>query len=92
VTRGLEAIRHDLEGVDDALIAFLAVRAALVNEAWTIKAATGVERRDLAREEAEIQRLLALARDAELDETAVRAVLATIIGHDLRSRSKPEDR
>lgn len=82
----LERLRTRIDAVDDALIALLAERAALVGAAWEAKDRVGVPRRDLAREAVMTARLVARATAAGLDEGRVRAVLRTVLGVDLRAR------
>lgn len=75
----LESLRAALDGVDDALIAALACRAALVREIWARKDTHGLPRLDPARERALKDRLLRQAVELGLSAEAVEAILAHVV-------------
>lgn len=83
----IEALRAELDAVDDALIDVLARRSAIVAQIWAHKRATGVAVEDVAREQAVIARLVARGRAVGLDGGAVREVVVAVVGRDLRPSS-----
>jgi chorismate mutase len=78
----LLALRAAIEAADDALVAALRQRAALVQEIWALKEELGMARFDAAREAEEKDRLVLVA--PELDEKALREVLDAVVGRTLR--------
>lgn len=81
----VDALRARLDAVDDALLALLAERAALVGALWAHKDAAGHARLDPAREAEIVARLRVRAAALGLDPEAVESVLRTIVGVDLRA-------
>lgn len=81
---GAEAIRARIDAVDDAIVALLAERAALVAEMWAAKAAAGVGVKDPAREADVYARLRTRAEAAGLDGDKVERVFRGVVGVDLR--------
>lgn len=80
---GLEEGRARLDAIDAALVELLAERAAVVAELAAWKAARGRGFRDPAREAETLARVRALAREHGLDEAAVAAVFAAVVGRRL---------
>ena len=66
----IDRLRAGIDEVDDAIVALLARRAALVGELWEAKLAAGVGVRDPEREAAVFARLRAAAATAGLDPEA----------------------
>ncbi|MBL8923809.1 MAG: chorismate mutase [Myxococcaceae bacterium] len=81
----LETTRALLDNLDDALIDLLVQRAEVVDDLWRWKQSQALEVRDPAREAEVLERLVTRAVAKGLDEQAVRAVLATVIGRRLRA-------
>ena len=81
----LEAIRQQLDAVDDALVRLLARRASLVSQAWTVKRQIGLPLSDLARETNVRERLIQLGVGLGLSRTRLEGVLQRIVGIDLLS-------
>jgi chorismate mutase len=78
------AHRARIDALDDALVALLAERAAVVADLWAAKGAHGEPVRDAAREAAVYARLRTRARAAGLEPDAVEAVFRAIVGARLR--------
>ncbi len=70
----LARLRGEIERVDAALVALIAERVRLAGQVGDAKRALGRSTLDPVREAAVVRRAGALARDAGLDEEAVRAV------------------
>jgi chorismate mutase len=80
----LDALRAQLDEVDEELIRLLAHRAGIVEEIWAWKASNGVPRIDPARETEMKTRLLADAEALGLKREAVAAIFDRIIGVALK--------
>jgi chorismate mutase len=89
VSDPLARTRARLDAVDDALLALLAERAALVAELAAWKADTGRPFRDPAREDEAHARLRAVALARGLDPDAVGAVFRQVIGKRLEGEPGP---
>jgi chorismate mutase len=76
----LDALRAQLDALDDELLNLLQRRAAVVREAWAWKQANQVPQKDEGREAAMRARLLSRAQALGLDVERVQRVLATVIG------------
>jgi chorismate mutase len=76
----LDALRAQLDALDDELLSLLQRRAAVVRAAWAWKQANQVPQKDEGREASMRARLLARAQALGLDVERVQAVLATVIG------------
>lgn len=84
--------RAALDGIDDAILALLAERDAVVAALWADKLAHGVPLRDVAREAELFARVRSNAQERGLDPDAVESVYRTFVGRRLRrSRSGPDD-
>lgn len=79
----LDDLRAALDAADDALLAALARRAALVREIWDFKATHGLPRLDPAREQALKARLVARGVDLGLSADAVAEILERVVGKPL---------
>ena len=79
----LTETRTRLDAVDDAIVALLAERSALVAGLAAWKESRGLPFRDAAREEASMVRIAAVAAERGLDPAAVRAVFLAIVGRRL---------
>jgi chorismate mutase len=79
----LDDLRAALDAADDALLAALARRAALVREIWGWKQAHGLPRLDPDRERAIRARLVARGVDLGLSADALAAILDRVVGKPL---------
>ena len=81
----LASYRKSIENIDAALIHMLAERFRFTQALGEYKAQAGLEPRDPGREARQIERLRALAIDAELDpefsEKFIRFVIDEVIRH-----------
>jgi chorismate mutase len=81
----LATYRKSIDNIDAALIHMLAERFRITQAVGQYKAQTGMEASDPAREARQIERLRALAIDAELDpefsEKFIRFVIEEVIRH-----------
>lgn len=86
----LTSYRKSIDNIDAALIHLLAERFKVTQAVGRYKAEHGLPPADPAREEAQIARLRALARDARLDpefsEKFLRFVIDEVIRHHERIR------
>lgn len=80
---GLRDGRARLDAIDDALVDLLVQRAGVVAELAAWKEAHGVAFRDPAREAVTLDRVARRAAERGLDEAAVRAVFAAVVGRRL---------
>lgn len=79
----LEELRHEIDAVDDQLVAILADRAALVREVWALKREAGLPLRDPEREAAILVRASQRSRAREIHPELLQAVLQLLVGRDL---------
>ncbi len=85
----LEKYRSSIDNIDAALILLLAERFKITKAVGAHKAAAGLPPADPAREQAQIERMRALAAEADLDpafsEAFLRFVIAEVIRHHERA-------
>ena len=88
----LASFRKSIDNIDAALIHMLAERFRITQAVGEYKAQAGLPASDAAREAAQIERLRALAIEAELDpefsEKFIRFVIDEVIRHHRRAREK----
>lgn len=84
----LAQIREDIEGIDRELVALVARRVGLARAVGAAKRAAGLPILDPAREAAVVRRAGALAREAELDDEAVRGIFWHLIGLSRRAQAE----
>ncbi len=81
----LERMRRSIDNIDAALVHLLAERFKCTQTVGALKALHGLPPADPSREAAQIARLRALARDADLDpqfaETFLSFIVAEVIRH-----------
>ena len=77
--RELRDVRADIDRTDRDLVELLARRAALVREAFAIKADAGSALRDAAREEEILRAVMAHGGARGLPEPALREVFTAIV-------------
>lgn len=86
----LARFRQSIDNIDMALVCLLAERFKVTQEVGRYKAQAGLPPADPGREEAQIARLRALARDADLDpefsEKFLRFIIDEVIRHHERLR------
>lgn len=86
----LARFRQSIDNIDMALVCLLAERFKVTQEVGRYKAHAGLPPADPGREEAQIARLRALARDADLDpefsEKFLRFIIDEVIRHHERLR------
>lgn len=86
----LAQYRQSIDNIDAALVFMLAERFKITQAVGRHKAANNLPAADPGREEAQIQRLRALARDANLDpefsEKFLRFIIDEVIRHHERIR------
>lgn len=75
----VEALRADIDAVDDALLQLLAQRAGLVRQVWQRKQESGAPRLDVAREAEVLGRLRARAEALALDPADVERIWREIL-------------
>jgi chorismate mutase len=84
----LASVRAEIEEIDQSIVDLMARRVELARQTGTLKRAAGSFTLDPEREAAVIRRAAALAREAALDEEAVRAVFWQIIGMARRAQQE----
>ena len=81
----LHQLRKSIDNIDAALIHLLAERFRTTQQVWRLKAELQMVPSDPAREAAQIERLRALAKEADLDpefaEKFLGFILAEVIQH-----------
>jgi chorismate mutase len=81
----LASLRKSIDNIDAALVHLLAERFKVTQQVGRLKARSGMPPSDPAREAAQVQRLRALAADADLDpafaEKFLSFILAEVIQH-----------
>ncbi|MCH4893958.1 MULTISPECIES: chorismate mutase [unclassified Sphingomonas] len=86
----LRRYRQSIDNIDAALVFLLAERFKVTQAVGAYKARTGLPPADPGREDAQIARLRALARDADLDpefsEKFLRFIIDEVIRHHERLR------
>ena len=86
----LQRYRQSIDNIDAALVFLLAERFKVTQAVGRHKAETGLPAADPGREEAQIARLRALAKDADLDpefsEKFLRFIIDEVIRHHERVR------
>lgn len=80
----LEDIRSSIDNIDAALVHLLAERFKCTQRVGRLKAAHDLPPADPAREARQIERLRALALDADLDPAFAEKILAFIIDEVIR--------
>lgn len=88
----LAKLRGSIDNMDSALVHLLAERFKITQQVGVLKAAAGLPAADPAREAAQIQRLRALASDAELDpelaEKFLNFIVAEVVRHHEQIRAE----
>jgi chorismate mutase len=84
----LESYRASIDNIDAAIIHLLAERFKITRKVGDYKRVHRLPPADLAREEAQIARLRALAHDADLDPEFGEAVIRFIISEVIRHHEK----
>lgn len=88
----LSSFRKSIDNIDAALIHMLAERFRITQAVGEYKARTGLPASDPAREARQIERLRALAIEAELDpefsEKFIRFVIDEVIRHHRQAAAK----
>ena len=88
----LAAFRKSIDNIDAALIHMLAERFRITQAVGEYKAEAGLPASDAAREASQIERLRALAVDADLDpefsEKFIRFVIDEVIRHHRQAAEK----
>jgi chorismate mutase len=88
----LASFRKSIDNIDAALIHMLAERFRITQAVGEYKAEAGLPASDAAREAAQIERLRALAVEAELDpefsEKFIRFVIDEVIRHHQRHAAR----
>jgi len=86
----LKRFRQSIDNIDAALVHILAERFKVTQAVGAYKAEHGLPPADPGREEAQIARLRALAKDADLDpefsEKFLRFIIEEVIRHHERAR------
>jgi chorismate mutase len=81
----LASLRKSIDNIDAALVHLLAERFKVTQQVGRLKARSGMPPSDPAREAAQLQRLRALASEADLDpafaEKFLSFILAEVIQH-----------
>jgi len=87
----LQRYRQSIDNIDAALVFLLAERFKVTQAVGHYKAETGLPPADPGREEAQITRLRALAKDADLDpefsEKFLRFIIDEVIRHHQRAQA-----
>jgi chorismate mutase len=86
----LSQCRHDIEAIDNDLIALLARRLALGQRIAELKRAAELPILDPTREAAVIRRVTEVARDAGLPTEPVREVFWQIVGMSRRAQEEAD--
>jgi len=86
----LERLRAEIDAVDEALVGAMARRVAIARRIGDLKEAAGQPVLDPSREAAVVRRAAERAREAGLDEEAVREVFWRLVG--LSRRTQREER
>ena len=88
----LARYRQSIDNIDAALVFLLAERFKVTQAVGRYKAESGLPPADPGREDRQIERLRALARDADLDpevsEKFLRFIIEEVIRHHERLRDK----
>ena len=86
----LNRYRESIDNIDAALVFMLAERFKITQAVGEYKATTGLPPADPSREQAQVERLRRLARDANLDpefsEKFLRFIIDEVIRHHERIR------
>jgi len=86
----LESFRESIDNIDAALVFLLAERFKITQSVGRYKASAGLPPADPGRETAQIERLRALAKSANLDpdfsEKFLRFIIDEVIRHHERAR------
>lgn len=90
-TPALAGVRHAIDAVDDALLALLAGRGALVRRAARLKRTTGQAARDHTREAQVHARASRLARRLGLSDTTARRLIELAIADACRQQGLADD-
>ncbi|HEX6306927.1 MAG TPA: chorismate mutase [Longimicrobiales bacterium] len=85
--RELDQLRAAIERIDRELIGLMAERVELARQTGETKRALGLPTLDPAREAEVVRRAATLARNARLDEDAVRSIFWHLIGLSRRAQS-----
>ena len=88
----LQRLRGSIDNMDSALVHLLAERFKVTKQVGVLKAAAGLPPADPAREADQIQRLRALAIDAQLDpelaEKFLNFIVAEVVRHHEQIRAE----
>jgi len=88
----LDHLRGSIDNMDSALVHLLAERFKVTQQVGVLKAAAGLPPADPTREAAQIQRLRALAIDAQLDpelaEKFLNFIVAEVVRHHEQIRAE----
>lgn len=84
----LRDLRQSIDNVDAALIHILAERFRFTQQVGHLKAQAGLPPSDKSREAAQIERLKALAHDANLDPVFAEKFLNFIVAEVIRHHEK----
>jgi len=87
----LNRYRQSIDNIDAALVFLLAERFKVTQAVGAYKARTGLPPADPGREESQIARLRALARDADLDPEFSEKFLRFIIDEVIRHHEQMRD-
>jgi chorismate mutase len=87
----LQRFRQSIDNIDAALVFLLAERFKVTQAVGRFKAEQGLPAADPGREEAQIARLRALARDADLDPEFSEKFLRFIIDEVIRHHQSMQD-
>ena len=87
-TAELRDLRQSIDNVDAALIHMLAERFRFTQQVGRLKARAGLPLSDKAREATQIERLTALAHDANLDPVFAEKFLNFIVAEVIRHHEK----
>ncbi|UZK65137.1 chorismate mutase [Sphingomonas sp. M1-B02] len=87
----LARFRQSIDNIDAALVFLLAERFKVTQEVGRYKAESGLPPADPGREDAQIARLRALAKDADLDPEFSEKFLRFIIDEVIRHHEKLRD-
>jgi len=82
----LEALRRELDALDDRLVDVLADRLDAVRRVADLKASSGTPLRDVAREARQIERLAARARARDLDDLFVARLFREVLDLSVRTQ------
>ncbi len=85
----LKALRAQVEGIDDQLVALIAARVALARAVGELKHARGLPLLDATREAAVVRHAGLRARDAGVSDEPVRAIFWQLIELCRHAQERP---